>query len=128
VRSDTRLSRVLNARVLAMLNSGRGAFPRPGLLAAPLRQSVAEVLPGSLDAGARPSLDAFLRHLYAATPARSTAGNTYADRVISAIVERPVSNAAFDEATIRLLDGHTRALSPADQFGLLRILDLSLAP
>ncbi len=127
-RADTRLARVLNARIVAMLNSGRGAFPWPGLLPAPLRQPVAEVLPGSIRAGTRPSLDAFLRHLYAATPERPTAGNAYADRVIAAITGEPVSGVVFDDTTIRLLDAGSRALSPADQFALMRMLRLQPAP
>lgn len=126
--AGTRLSKVLNARILAMLNSGRGAFPYPGLLPAPLRQPVAEVFPGSINAGLRPSLDAFTRHLYAHTPKQDTAGNPYADRVLGAILERPVSGMAFDRATIRLLDAHSRALDADEQFELLRILKLRPAP
>jgi hypothetical protein len=96
-----------NTELLAMLNSGRGAFPNVGTLEAPLVNDLGVFYGASAQTGgAYTSYDNFIRRQYQARGAVSTptAGNPTLDIYMDAFTDDAPAGAAFGEELIVILD------------------------
>lgn len=105
--SGTALVADQNTELLALLNSGRGAFPNVGTLTAPLVNDLG-VFYGAQDqtGGAYTSYDNFIRRQYEARGAvsRSTPGNPTLDIYMDAFTEESALGVPFSEELITILD------------------------
>ncbi|MBT2366054.1 hypothetical protein J7E88_12235 [Streptomyces sp. ISL-10] len=120
--SRTELTRRLNTRLLALLNT-RDARGRQRLT-----HSTGNVLPGA--ATALPSLAALQLGITpngrTATDPTSTPGNANLDFYLSAITRTRQTGADFDTATVQLLDRRQAWAAPEERIRLARLLKLRL--
>ncbi|MFE5487490.1 hypothetical protein [Streptomyces sp. NPDC056527] len=120
--SRTELARRLNTRLMALLNT-RDARGRQRLT-----YSTGNVLPRA--ATPLPSLAALQLGITpdggTATDPTSTPGNANLDFYLSAITRTRQTGAAFDTATVELLDSHQAWATPSERIRLARLLELRI--
>jgi hypothetical protein len=129
VRIRSARSRFANSLLLALLNSGRSAYPLPGVGSAPLHWSTPGVFPDT-DIHYRDFETLTRQRYYSKTPDVPTAGAEHIDEVIAALTggsDQPDTvDYPLNRETVELLDAIT-LFSPEELFELLRILGLQLA-